>query len=65
MKANFIDWAKSACLTKGRQKVLDAIGAIGYESFDQVPPEKDVLREVTKAISALPDIPPDKAEAPF
>ena len=65
MKANFINWAETACLNKGRQKVLDAIGAIGYESFDQVPPEKDVLREVTKAISAVPDIPMDKAESPF
>ena len=65
MKANFINWAESACLTKDRQKVMDAIGAMGYESFDQVPPEKDVLREVTKAISAVPDIPMDKAEAPF
>lgn len=65
MKANFIKWANTTCLTKGRQNVLDAIGAIGYESIDQVPPEKDVLREVTKAISALPDIPLDKAEAPF
>ena len=65
MKANFMNWAESACLTKDRQKVMDAIGAMGYESFDQVPPEKDVLREVTKAISAVPDIPLDKAEAPF
>ena len=65
MKANFINWAEAACLTKGRQKVLDAIGAMGYESFDQVPPEKDVLREVTKAISAVPEIPLNKAEAPF
>lgn len=65
MKANFMNWAELACLTKGRQKVMDAIGAMGYESFDQVPPEKDVLREVTKAISAVPDIPLDKAEAPF
>ena len=65
MKANFMNWAESACLTKGRQKVMDAIGAMGYESFDQVPPEKDVLREVTKAISAVPDIPLEKAEAPF
>lgn len=65
MKANFINWAEAACLTKGRQNVLDAIGSMGYESFDQVPPEKDVLREVTKAISAVPDIPMDKAEAPF
>ena len=65
MKANFINWAESACLSKGRQNVLDAIGAMGYESFDQVPPEKDVLRAVTKAISAVPDIPLDKAEAPF
>lgn len=65
MKANFMNWAESACLTKDRQKVMDAIGAMGYESFDQVPPEKDVLREVTKAISAVPDIPMDKAEAPF
>ena len=65
MKANFMNWAETACLTKGRQNVLDAIGAMGYESFDQVPPEKDVLREVTKAISAVPDIPLDKAEAPF
>ena len=44
---------------------MDAIGAMGYESFDRVPPEKDVLREVTKAISAVPDIPMDKAESPF
>ena len=65
MKANFMNWAESACLTKDRQKVIDAIGAMGYESFDQVPPEKDVLREVTKAISAVPDIPLDKAESPF
>lgn len=65
MKANFINWAEAACLSKGRQNVLDAIGAMGYESFDQVPPEKDVLREVTKAISAVPDIPLNKAEAPF
>ena len=65
MKANFMNWAEAACLTKDRQKVMDAIGAMGYESFDQVPPEKDVLREVTKAISAVPDIPMDKAEAPF
>ena len=65
MKANFMNWAESACLTKDRQKVMDAIGAMGYESFDQVPPEKDVLREVTKAISAVPDIPLDKAESPF
>lgn len=65
MKANFINWAEAACLTKDRQKVMDAIGAMGYESFDQVPPEKDVLREVTKAISAVPDIPLDKAESPF
>ena len=65
MKANFMNWAEAACLTKDRQKVMDAIGAMGYESFDQVPPEKDVLREVTKAISAVPDIPLDKAEAPF
>lgn len=65
MKANFINWAEAACLTKGRQNVLDAVGAMGYESFDQVPPEKDVLRKVTKAISAVPDIPLDKAEAPF
>lgn len=65
MKANFINWAEAACLTKDRQKVLDAIVAMGYERFDQVPPEKDVLREVTKAISAVPDIPLDKAEAPF
>ena len=65
MKANFMNWAESACLTKDRQKVMDAIGAMGYESFDQVPPEKDVLREVTKAISAVPDIPLDKAEATF
>lgn len=65
MKANFMNWAEAACLTKDRQKVIDAIGAMGYESFDQVPPEKDVLREVTKAISAVPDIPMDKAEAPF
>ena len=65
MKANFMNWAESACLTKDRQKVMDAIGAMGYESFDQVPPEKDVLREVTKAISAVPDIPMDKAESPF
>lgn len=65
MKANFMNWAVAACLTKDRQKVMDAIGAMGYESFDQVPPEKDVLREVTKAISAVPDIPLDKAEAPF
>lgn len=65
MKANFINWAEAACLTKDRQKVMDAIGAMGYESFDQVPPEKDVLREVTKAISAVPDIPMDKAESPF
>ena len=65
MKANFMNWAVAACLTKDRQKVMDAIGAMGYESFDQVPPEKDVLREVTKAISAIPDIPLDKAEAPF
>ena len=65
MKANFMNWAETACLTKGRHNVLDAIGAMGYESFDQVPPEKDVLRKVTKAISAVPDIPLDKAEAPF
>lgn len=65
MKANFMNWAEAACLTKDRQKVMDAIGAMGYESFDQVPPEKDVLREVTKAISAVPDIPMDKAESPF
>ena len=65
MKANFMNWAEAACLSKGRQNVLDAIGAMGYESFDQVPPEKDVLRAVTKAISAVPDIPLDKAEAPF
>ena len=65
MKANFMNWAEAACLTKDRQKVMDAIGAMGYESFDQVPPEKDVLREVTKAISAVPDIPLDKAESPF
>ncbi|PBC73079.1 hypothetical protein [Fibrobacter intestinalis] len=65
MKANFMNWAESACLTKDRQKVMDAIGAMGYESFDQVPPEKDVLREVTKAISAVPDIPMGKAESPF
>ena len=65
MKANFITWAEAACLSKGRQNVLDAIGAMGYESFGQVPPEKDVLRAVTKAISAVPDIPMDKAEAPF
>ena len=65
MKANFMNWAESACLTKDRQKVMDAIGAMGYESFDQVPPEKDVLREVTKAISAVPDIPMDKAASPF
>lgn len=65
MKANFMNWAESACLTKDRQKVMDAIGAMGYESFDQVPPEKDVLLEVTKAISAVPDIPMEKAEAPF
>lgn len=65
MKANFINWAEAACLSKGRQNVLDAIGAMGYESFDQVPPEKDVLRAVTKAISAVPDIPLNKAEAPF
>lgn len=65
MKAIFINWAKSECLTKGRQNVLDAIGAMGYESFDQVPPEKDVLRKISKAISAVPDIPMDKAEAPF
>ena len=65
MKANFMNWAESACLTKDRQKVMDAIGAMGYESFDQVPPEKDVLREVTKAISAVPDITLDKAESPF
>ena len=65
MKANFMNWAEAACLTKGRQNVLDAVGAMGYESFDQVPPEKDVLRKVTKAISAVPDIPLDKAEAPF
>lgn len=65
MKANFMNWAEAACLTKGRQNVLDAVGAMGYESFDQVPLEKDVLRKVTKAISAVPDIPLDKAEAPF
>lgn len=65
MKANFMNWAEAACLTKDRQKVMDAIGAMGYDSFDQVPPEKDVLREVTKAISAVPDIPLDKAESPF
>ena len=65
MKANFMNWAESACLTKDRQKVMDAIGAMGYESFDQVPPEKDVLREVTKAISAVPDIPMDNVESPF
>ena len=65
MKANFMNWAEAACLTKDRQKVMDAIGAMGYESFDQVPPEKDVLREVTKAISAVPDIRLDKAESPF
>lgn len=65
MKANFINWAEAACLSKGRQNVLDAIGAMGYESFDQVPTEKDVLRAVTKAISAVPDIPLNKAEAPF
>ena len=65
MKANFINWAEAACLSKGRQNVLNAIGAMGYESFDQVPPEKDVLRAVTKAISAVHDIPLDKAEAPF
>ena len=65
MKANFMNWAETACLTKDRQKVMDAIGAMGYESFDQVPPEKDVLREVTKAISAVPDIPMDKAASPF
>lgn len=65
MKANFMNWAEAACLTKDRQKVMDAIGAMGYESFDQVPPEKDVLREVTKAISAVPDIPMDKAASPF
>lgn len=65
MKGIFMNWAETECLTKGRQNVLDAIGAMGYESFDQVPPEKDVLREVTKAISALPDIPMNKAEAPF
>lgn len=65
MKANFMNWAEAACLTKGRQNVLDAVGAMGYESFDQVPPEKDVLRKVTKAISSVPDIPLDKAEAPF
>lgn len=65
MKANFMNWAEAACLTKDRQKVMDAIGAMGYESFDQVPPEKDVLREVTKAISAVPDIPLDKAASPF
>ena len=65
MKENFMNWAEAACLTKDRQKVMDAIGAMGYESFDQVPPEKDVLREVTKAISAVPDIPLDKAESPF
>ena len=65
MKANFMNWAEAACLSKGRQNVLDAIGAMGYESFDQVPPEKDVLRKVTKAISAVPDIPLNKAEAPF
>lgn len=64
-KANFMNWAEAACLTKDRQKVMDAIGAMGYESFDQVPPEKDVLREVTKAISAVPDIPMDKAASPF
>ena len=65
MKANFMNWAESACLTKDRQKVMDAIGAMGYESFDQVPPEKDMLLEVTKAISAVPDIPMDKAASPF
>ena len=65
MKANFLNWAEAKCLTKGRQNVLDAIGAMGYESFDQVPPEKDVLRKVTKTISAVPDIPMDNAEAPF
>ena len=65
MKANFMNWAESACLTKDRQKVMDAIGAMGYDSFDQVPLEKDVLRGVAKAISAVPDIPLDKAESPF
>ena len=65
MKANFMNWAEAACLTKGRQNVLDAVGAMGYESFDQVPLEKDVLRKVAKAISAVPDIPMNKAEAPF
>ena len=65
MKENFVKWAEATCLTKDRQKVLDAIGAMGYESFDQVPPEKDVLRAVTKAISAVPDSPLNKAEAPF
>lgn len=65
MKANFINWAEAECLSKGRQNVLDVIGAMGYESFDQVPPEKDVLRAVAKAVSAVPDIPMEKADAPF
>lgn len=65
MRANFLAWAKSATRTKDPQAVLDALGSLGYESAEQVPADEKALREATRAIRSVPDVPAENMEIPF